>query len=229
MKILQCISFVEVRCLCPDASDWLKRLGDLDEYVSDAVLKSHVNVFPQLLQCDGNLYDAISIAIKAALFNTKWVIRHPDVLAVNGFIEFSCIWQLFLGFHWQNSQSFHIIRWRRREGNRAVGWPLWLHEAQCRERPLYSDAVQSKLGFFHTCCNRVESVNAYTSPCFACRWATATSWTPLCRRRRALWRASSCLSHTKAWSPAHARWEGEALIQRASLRWQRWGQPSQIS
>lgn len=33
--------------------------------------KSHVNMFPQLLQCDGNLYDAISIAIKAALFNTK--------------------------------------------------------------------------------------------------------------------------------------------------------------
>ena len=26
---------------------------------------------PQLLQCDGNLYDGISIAIKAALFNTK--------------------------------------------------------------------------------------------------------------------------------------------------------------
>lgn len=148
MKILQCISFVEVRRLCPDASDWLKQLGDLDEYVSDDVLKPHINVFPQLLQCDGNLYDAISIAIKAALFNTKWVICHPHVLALNGFTAFSYIWQLFLGFYWQNSQSFHIIRWRRREGNRAVGRPLWLHEARCRERPLYSDAVQSKLGFF---------------------------------------------------------------------------------
>lgn len=28
---------------------------------------------PKLLQCDGNLYDAISVAIKAALFNTKSV------------------------------------------------------------------------------------------------------------------------------------------------------------
>lgn len=31
----------------------------------------HTHLFPQLLQCDGNLYDAMSIAIKAALFNTK--------------------------------------------------------------------------------------------------------------------------------------------------------------
>lgn len=35
-------------------------------------LKSNLSdSFPQLLQCDGNLYDAISVAIKAALFNTK--------------------------------------------------------------------------------------------------------------------------------------------------------------
>lgn len=32
---------------------------------------SQTDLFLQLLQCDGNLYDAISIAIKAALFNTK--------------------------------------------------------------------------------------------------------------------------------------------------------------
>lgn len=31
----------------------------------------------QLLQCDGNLYDAISVAIKAALFNTKCVFVFP--------------------------------------------------------------------------------------------------------------------------------------------------------
>lgn len=35
----------------------------------------HINAWlsRQLLQCDGNLFDAISIAIKAALFNTRWV------------------------------------------------------------------------------------------------------------------------------------------------------------
>lgn len=38
---------------------------------SSLKLKSHIDMFPQLLQCDGNLYDAISVAIKAALFNTK--------------------------------------------------------------------------------------------------------------------------------------------------------------
>lgn len=37
------------------------------------ILKSDLALisFPQLLQCDGNLYDAISVAIKAALYNTK--------------------------------------------------------------------------------------------------------------------------------------------------------------
>lgn len=74
---------------------------------------------------------------------------------------FGCRWviwqQSLYWFCWQNTQSFHIFWWRRRKGNWAVRWPVWLHEDQCRECPVYSDPVQSKLRFF-TRYNTVKAV-----------------------------------------------------------------------
>lgn len=123
-----------------------------------------MNIFPQLLQCDGNLYDAMSIAIKAALFNTKYAL-----IWLEWILLLSSIWQLFLWqFCWQNPQSFHILWWRRRKRNRAVGWPVWLHEAQCGECPLYSDAVQSKPCFFVTpVVTHTGNTHTYEPSCFS--------------------------------------------------------------
>lgn len=70
-----------------------------------------------------------------------------DVPSVGCFGWKWVIWQQLLSlFCWQNTQSFHIIWWRRREGNRAVRRPVRLHEDQCGERPVYRDPVQSELG-----------------------------------------------------------------------------------
>lgn len=48
----------------------LRRFG-WDRRLLVVSAKLHMFLCSQLLQCDGNLYDAISIAVKAALFNTK--------------------------------------------------------------------------------------------------------------------------------------------------------------
>ncbi len=42
----------------------------------------------------------------------------------------------------QNSQSAHIWGWGRREGHRAVRWPLRLHAAQCGKCAVYRNPLQ---------------------------------------------------------------------------------------
>lgn len=73
-------------------------------------------------------------------------------------------------------------------------------------------------GFFHTRPKARRQHARFHAIWPLRRWATATSLMRLCRRRRAPWRASSCPSHTGAWSPAHARWGGAAWTRRASSK-----------
>lgn len=54
------------------------------------------------------------------------------------------------------------------------------------------------------------------------RWATGTWWTPLCKRRRVPWPASSFPSHTRERSPVWGRWAEVAWTLRASSKWLKW-------
>lgn len=98
----------------------------------------HLNAWlsRQLLQCDGNLFDAISIAIKAALFNTRWVTVpfpselsgfHQEMLQLGVILllfiyyfelAFICIFSVVI---WNLVYVLVIVLWWLK----FTGWMLW--------------------------------------------------------------------------------------------------------
>lgn len=157
-----CVSVQESTAGCCMWMCWWGRWGNLQmsfnvNSLMWKVSRKHVSTAPPVwresLWCHLHSYQGSPFQHKVSdvnvpsvgCFGCKWII-----------------WQQFLSwFFWQNTQSFYIIWWWRREGNRAVGRPVRLREDRRGECPVHSDPVQSELSFF-TCQNSVKAGHTHT-------------------------------------------------------------------